>query len=397
MKILHLTPFLQGGAGRVVTDLAIEQQRAGHHVRVVASETGPSGHGNYGGYLDELTASGVGVRLVDSMFQRQHAPNLRAVRALLDWYTPGREPDVLHAHGAVAAMVALLFTGARRLSAPILQTMHGWGQVSSGDQVATDVAVLDLMDRVAVPSRHAVDTLVSLGVSPARIALIPYGVRSEGPPPDDRDAELIVEMTRLRRSGTLVVACVGTVGTRRNQTLLVEALARRPDLPVFCVFVGDGTTDVLLAAAAEAGVEKRVCVHGYSPAARRIAAASDLLVLPSRSEGLPVSVLEAFCDGTLVAVSDIPELTDLVDDDVGFRFAANNADQLATLLERISSLPNVVRRSTREHARLRYQQRFMLETMTREYFGLYAAIDRRAAGTRVRAASRRAGRESSVA
>lgn len=82
---------------------------------------------------------------------------------------------------------------------------------------------------------------------------------------------------------------------------------------------------------------------------------------------------------------------------MGFRFAANNADQLATLLERISSLPNVVRRSTREHARLRYQQRFMLETMTREYFGLYAAIDRRAAGTRVRAASRRAGRESSVA
>ena len=373
MRVLHLTTFLQGGAGRVITDLALEQQRAGHDVRIVTSQTGAAGYGNYAGYLEELTGAGIPVRAVDSMFQRQHAPNLQVVRALLDWYQPGREPEVLHAHAAVPGMVSLLFAGARRMAVPIVQTMHGWGHVKSGDQVATDVAVLNLMDRVIVPSHHSVDTLVSLGVSPARIALVSYGVRATGAPPDDRDAELLVEMTRQRRNGTLVVACVGTVGVRKNQALLIDALAQRPDLPVLCVFVGDGATEALLAAAAAAGVGARVCVHGYSRAARRIAGAADLLVLPSRSEGQPISVLEAFCDGTLVAVSDIPELTELVDDDVGFRFPAGDAARLADLLERISGVPNVVRRSTREHARARYQQRFTLEGMTREYFEIYAA------------------------
>ena len=37
MRILHLATFLQGGAGRVITDLALAQHAAGHQVRVVAS------------------------------------------------------------------------------------------------------------------------------------------------------------------------------------------------------------------------------------------------------------------------------------------------------------------------------------------------------------------------
>jgi glycosyltransferase involved in cell wall biosynthesis len=245
MRILHLTTFLQGGAGRVIVDLALEQQRSGADVRVVTSAIGAAGYGNYDGYLEELRAAGVPLRCVDSMFHRQHAANLAVVRSLLDWYAPGHEPQILHAHAAVPGMVALLFAGARRLTAGTVQTMHGWGHVKSGDQVATDVAVLNLMDRVVVASRHSVDMLVSFGVSPSRIAMVPYGVRPEGGPLDDRDADLLVEMTRSRRHGALVIACVGTIGTRKNQTLLVEAIAQRAALATLCVFVGDGDADAL--------------------------------------------------------------------------------------------------------------------------------------------------------
>ena len=40
MDILHLATFLQGGAGRVIADLACAQAGAGHRVTVVASRTG---------------------------------------------------------------------------------------------------------------------------------------------------------------------------------------------------------------------------------------------------------------------------------------------------------------------------------------------------------------------
>jgi glycosyltransferase involved in cell wall biosynthesis len=371
MRILHLSTFLQGGAGRIIADLALEQQRAGHDVRVMTSATGAAGYGNYDGYLDELAAAGVATRRVDSMFHRQHAANLTVVRSLLDWYVPGQEPEVIHSHAAVPGMVALLFAGARRLRAAMVQTMHGWGHVKSGDQVATDVTILNLMDRVVVASRHSVDTLVSLGVAPARIAMVPYGVRQEGVALEDRDAELLVEMTRSRRHGALVIACVGTVGARKNQALLIEAIAALPALPLLCVFIGDGETDALRDAALRAGVADRVRVHGYSRSARRLAGAADLLVLPSRSEGQPVSVLEAFCDGTLVAVSDIPELTELVTDDLGFRFPARDAAGLAATLATVAGLPNHTRRTIRERTRACYQARFTVEAMTREYLALY--------------------------
>src|SRR5215510_12876913 len=47
MKILHLATFLQGGAGRVIADLAAAQRAAGNDVTVVASRTGAPGFGNY--------------------------------------------------------------------------------------------------------------------------------------------------------------------------------------------------------------------------------------------------------------------------------------------------------------------------------------------------------------
>lgn len=374
MRILHLTTFLQGGAGRVITDLAIEQHRSGHDVRVATSATGVPGYENYQGYLDELTEAGVSVRLVDSLFQRQHAANLNVVRALNEWYPHGREPQVIHSHAAVPAMIGLLFGGARRLHAATVLTMHGWGQVKSGDQVATDVTVLNLMDRVVAASRHSVDTLVSLGVSPSRIAMVPYGVRGEGAPLDDRDAELVVEMTRSRRHGALVIACVGTIGARKNQTLLVEALAAVPQLQTLCVFVGDGDTDRLRATAEQLGVSARVRVHGYSRAARRIVAAADLMVLPSRSEGQPVGVLEAFCDGTLVAVSSIPELVELVSEGTGFTFPGGSAAVLAEALLAVSELPNSTRRTVRQRARAQYQSRFAIDAMVREYVALYEGL-----------------------
>lgn len=374
MRILHLTTFLQGGAGRVIADLALEQHRGGHEVRVVTSATGVPGYENYQGYLDELAGGGVAVRTVDSLFQRQHSANLAVVRALNDWYPAGREPQVIHSHAAVPAMVGLLFAGARRANVATIQTMHGWGQVKSGDQVATDVTVLNLMDRVVAASRHSVETLVSLGVSPSRIVMVPYGVRAEGVPLEDRDAELVVEMTRSRRHGTFVVACVGTIGARKNQTLLIEALAALPQMSAMCVFIGDGDTDGLRAAAARAGVEARVRVHGYSRAARRLVTAADLLVLPSRSEGQPVSVIEAFCDGTLVAVSDIPELVELVDDGMGFRFKAGSATALADTLTTVTGLANSSRRAMRQRARAQYQSRFSVDAMAEEYATVYELL-----------------------
>ena len=61
MNILHITTFLQGGAGRIFAELASSQAQSGHKVTVATSETGYQDYGNYPQWLDRLASAGVGL------------------------------------------------------------------------------------------------------------------------------------------------------------------------------------------------------------------------------------------------------------------------------------------------------------------------------------------------
>jgi glycosyltransferase involved in cell wall biosynthesis len=372
VTILHLTTFLQGGAGRAITALAVAQRGRGHRVAVVASRTAPTGYGNYEEYLARLADAGVDVRLVDSTFVRDYAANLPVVRVLQEMFPRRAALDIIHTHAAIPSLVALTLTGSRRDSSPVLQTMHGWGVRKTREQEETDVALLNLVQRVAVPSAQARDHLASLGVPARRVEVVPYGVGDSGAEMDRRDRTLVDAMMHARRSGRLVVAAVGTIGERKNQRLIVEALATREAPDAFCVFVGDGETAGLAAAIRDAGLTERCRVHGYSAAARRIAAAADVFVLPSRNEGQPLSVLEAFADGVLVAASDIPELAELVDDGMtGRLFDVEDPLSLARVLTRIAAMSEADASAMRCRARHVYSATFTEAAMVDRYDRVY--------------------------
>jgi glycosyltransferase involved in cell wall biosynthesis len=375
MKILHLATFLQGGAGRVLVDLVADQRGAGHDVGVVVTRTGApeAGYSNHVTYLDELARLGVPVHLVDSMFVRDHAANLAVVRALGELCPPGHEPDVMHTHAAIPSLTALVFAGARRRPMAVVQTMHGWSGAKTPGQVATDVALMNLVDRVAVPSQYAADVIASIGVARCRIAVVAHGVGRGAGDLDLHDRAALRDMERARHAGLLVAACVGTLGARKNQRVLVEAIRRMTGpRSVYCVFIGDGDAADLDRAIAAAGLAGRVRVHGYCRAARRLAAAADVLVLPSRSEGQPLAVLEAFCDSTLVLASSIPELSELVEDGAtGLRFAVDDAGSLATALDRLAIMPDAVRLAITGRARLLQASRFTTTLMANHYLDLY--------------------------
>ena len=266
MRILHLTTFLQGGAGRVIADLALAQRLAGHEPSIVTSRTGAPGYGNYDAYVEELTASGIPVDLVDSMFSRDTAANLAVVRFLDARYPSGDAPDVIHTHAATPSLVALVFAAARRQHITLVQTMHGWGVMKTPHQAATDVALLNLVDRVVVPSRQSAATIAALGVDRSRTVVVPYGVSHRRQTLDGHDLAAAEAMEQARARGALVVACVGTIGRRKNQALLVDALERVQDqVQTHCLFVGDGDVDGLRIATAATRRCGEISVRGVQP------------------------------------------------------------------------------------------------------------------------------------
>lgn len=113
---------------------------------------------------------------------------------------------------------------------------------------------------------------------------------------------------------------------------------------------------------------------------------ADLLVLPSRSEGQGLVVLEAFRAGVPVVVSDAPALVELVSGpDLGVTFESNSADALAAAIRRVVGLPASRRESITASARKRFLLRYTTATMHTSHEALYRDVlaDRKPPGAPV--------------
>lgn len=165
--------------------------------------------------------------------------------------------------------------------------------------------------------------------------------------------------------------CVGTIGERKNQRLLVEAL-RHPALSnLVAVFVGDGDARSLTDYAGAHGVADRVAVLGHRTDASRYLSIADVLVLPSRNEGLPLAVLEAMRAGVPVAASDIPEIAEALGGH-GQLFAVDEPDGLAHAISR--ALNTQLLESGRAGSSAFVRERYSLPRMTAAYGALYGRV-----------------------
>jgi glycosyltransferase involved in cell wall biosynthesis len=374
MRILHLTTFLQGGAGLVIATLAASQARDGHDVTVVASRTGAPGYGNYPGHLEGLVRAGVAVHLVDSMFRRDPVSNDAVVRFVKAEASCSRPFDIVHAHAAVPAAIGMRL-GQTWPGLRLLQTMHGWGSSKSKEQERADVEVLARLERIVVPNRTSAELMRRFGLDAERLRVIPYGVADDMEVETGHDPDL-QQIRFMQQRGRSVVCCVGTINDRKNQRLLLEAMALVPQrLRPVCVFVGEGETENLRRLARGLNVASSVRWLGYKPQARALLACSDWLALPSQAEGMPLTVLEAFADRVPVLASDIPEIRELIDHGRnGLLFASNDSRALAARLETAVTMPTDARRAMCDSARGLYVDCYQRDTMARAYAHEYAVL-----------------------
>jgi glycosyltransferase involved in cell wall biosynthesis len=111
----------------------------------------------------------------------------------------------------------------------------------------------------------------------------------------------------LKLEDACVVGHVGRFAYQKNHEYLLDAFAamRRRVENARLLLVGEGVLfDEIRAKAARLGLEKDVIFYGASNDVGKLMQAMDLLVLPSRFEGLPVVGVEAQAAGLPVLFSD---------------------------------------------------------------------------------------------
>ena len=191
----------------------------------------------------------------------------------------------------------------------------------------------------------------------------------------------VPEPAQVARPGTVGAPVrllfVGNLSDRKGVPELLQAMAR-PALahqPVELTLAGGGDAAGYRLAADRLGLGRRVRFEGWAEQARvaQLMAQSDLLVLPSHDEGLPLVILEALAGGLPVVCTPVGEIGQTLHDGVHARFVApGDPAGLARALADLLADPQA-RAMLARNGKSLYRQHFTLAT----FFDRIAAIHAR--------------------
>jgi glycosyltransferase involved in cell wall biosynthesis len=280
--------------------------------------------------------------------------------------------DFFHSHKPKATFHALAATHGQ---VPMVGTYHNW--------VATDRA---LRLYAWLDKRLARANAACVGVSalvceelrrfvPApRVHHIANGIDIDHWAPQSAPAETRFGLPE----DAPAIGFVGRLSAEKGVPLLIEALARLAPVAgrdVHLLLAGDGPDRAALEAqAAQLGLGSRVHFAGTVTDARAVYRAVRLVALPSLTEGLPMTVLEAMaCERPVVAtaVGELPAL--IVPGETGWLMAGRDAGEFAGLLGGALADEERLRR-VGANARHLVAASYSAATMSAAYARLYTGI-----------------------
>jgi len=278
---------------------------------------------------------------------------------------------ILHCHDAKADIYGFLL----RLMQPslkVISTLHGWTEKTRRGRIYCR------LDRIVL--RHF-NLVIAVSEHTARIARA-HGIRyvvviHNGIDPDEWP--LAGSRESRNKDDPFTIAYVGRISAEKGPLEFVEtALAitlQQPDSRFVVVGEGPDLT-AMKEAVISAGLNRNFEFRGYqSPDTLKLTyPALDVLVLPSRCEGLPMAILEACSTGVCVAafsVGGVPEIITHGQD--GLLAKPGNIGDLASLIVTLRQDESLAAR-LRRAARTTVENRFSVQVQVRKLEAVYVEM-----------------------
>ncbi|MEU0880671.1 glycosyltransferase [Lentzea sp. NPDC005914] len=285
MKVVHVTQPVEAGVAKVVLDLVLAQRAAGWDVHVICPPDGwlPD-------QLDTIHP-----------WRATRSPGPSALRETLRLRKLLRElrPDVVHLHSSKAGLIGRLAVRGRT---PTIFQPHLWSfRLSDGllreACTAWEAFASRWTQQLVCVSDDELESGRAAGVT-APAEVVCNGVDTARLRPSHR----IEARQRLGLPERPTVVCIGRVTRQKGQDLLLAAwpavLADVPEAQL--VLVGDGPMRTVWQ-----DDQESVLWWGHSDDAEAFYAAADVVVLPSRAEGMALVPLEAMACGRSVVAFDV--------------------------------------------------------------------------------------------
>lgn len=213
----------------------------------------------------------------------------------------------IHAHhGYLGSWIAM--TAARLLGVPFSMTLYGSDLLLHGLYLDTKLKECAFCLNVSkYNQKYVLDHYP--GIGPEKLPVVRLGV-------DIPEHAAPANLKPKTNSEPLLLLAVGRLHPVKDHAFLVRACAELHDgkVPIQCFIVGEGPEHLALESLIhQCGLEEDVHLLGYVSEEQRdsLYDRADVVVLTSRSEGIPVVLMEAMARGKLVlapAITGIPEL-----------------------------------------------------------------------------------------
>lgn len=365
MVIAQYPPVI-GGTERACQRLSTALVRAGHTVTVLTRQAAgaPEREATDGVEVVRIPVSGGRIRSALGFI----AGALSCLR--------GIPHDVVHCHQALSP--ATIGALARRLGGrPVVVKLAGPGAagdlatVRRGPLSPVRRWVLSAVNGWICPSAELVGEITSF-LPAARTWQVPNGVDAAGLEPLAPESREALRSRLGLRGRTILFT--GALRPEKNLPLLVRAVSHLP-LDVELAIVGEGAMrPAIEAAVRERDLSARVRLVGAVADVRPWLLAADVFALPSASEGMSNSLLEAMAAALPVVASDVPGNASLArHGEHALLCEANSEPALAQALADIMSDPGRARRLGAA-ARERILSDYALDSVARRVAQIYAEL-----------------------
>ncbi len=352
MKIVHVVDSLEIGGAEILAAQMCRLQRAqGHTPSVLAIATlGPLGA--------QLRAEGFSVRPEVGQHLSDSARNFfRLFKEL--------RPDVVHLHNQTPTIYAS--APARMTGVPsIISTRHNLAAPPYNLVAESKYALATrFCDWVVGICDATVGNLKKIHSAPARKITRVYN----GTVPLVR-----VARTEPPANGVFTLVYVGRLAPVKNHALLLnalhQALLSSPGIRLW--MVGDGSErGALENLAARLGIAEQVTFWGQQLDVAPYFSSADAFVMSSRSEGLPVSLLQALSVGLPVVVTDVGGMAEVVRlTGAGIVASATDPAEFASAIVQLAG-NETARKEFSKNAEKAFHSQFTVETMVAAYMDLY--------------------------
>jgi glycosyltransferase involved in cell wall biosynthesis len=353
-----------GGSERVGVDLALEFKRRGYRVVCFAL------HGSDGPMRAELERAGI--RCLDLDYRRFRG-SLRRVRYYWTLWRMLRRERIralhVHHHGAmILCGIPARLAGISR----IVMTEHGLQALMERPQArrltmrycrfASDITVVE---QTQADYFHR-----QLGFAVAKLHVVANGVRV----PARTAAHVELKRRELAiPADVFAFFYVGRLNPVKDLGTLLQAFAALPtDLAARSrlYLVGDGPERAPLEARVAAlGLPGRAIFLGARTDVSEVLMAADAFVMSSKSEGLPMVLLEAMAAGVPCVATAVGGIPDLFGEDRGLSVPAQDAPALARAMASVASSPELRERLV-SNATQNLRRHYALDAIVDRYLEL---------------------------